>query len=71
MKITVKHILADREPVEFDDAGWFVEFGEGQLRLHVARGPDGKIDMRSPNGNPISIEPRAANSAWVSAIRSR
>ena len=66
MKISAKHILGDRPDVGFDDLGWFIEFGDGENRLHVARGPDGKIDVRSPHGHCIKVEPRAANSVWVS-----
>lgn len=67
MKISAKHILGDRPDVSYDDLGWFVQFGDDEFRLHVARGPDGKIDVRSPNGRTIKVEPRAANSVWVSA----
>lgn len=65
MRLVAKHILGDRPDVEFDDSGWFVEFGEGPNRLRVAVGPDGKIDVRAPS-DPINIEPRATNSVWVS-----
>jgi hypothetical protein len=67
MKIIAKHILGDRSPIEFADDGWIIEFGEGEARLNIAAGPDGRIDVRSPNGNAIKLEPRAANSVWVSA----
>jgi len=68
MKINIIDILGGRAPLDFDGRRWLVEFGEGPNRVHVIMGPEGKIDVRSPNGNAIKIEPRSANSAWISAI---
>ncbi len=66
MKIIAKHILGDRPAIELDES-FIVELGEGYETIAVAI-LDGKIDVRSPQGAPIRVEPRAANSVWVSAI---
>jgi hypothetical protein len=71
MKIIAKHILGDRPPIELDDSGWIVEFGDEEGRLNVAACADGKIDVRSPGGHAINVEPRAANSVWISSVSLR
>lgn len=66
MKIVAKRILGDRPEVDLDDA-FVIEFGEGYETIAIAVS-NGKVDVRSPSGAAIRIEPRAANSVWVSAI---
>ncbi len=66
MKIIAKHILGDQPAIELNDS-FVVEFGEGDETIAVVI-RDGKIDVRSPRGSAIRVEPRAANSVWVSAI---
>jgi hypothetical protein len=66
MKIIAKHILGDRPTIELEDA-FIVEFGEGYEMIAVAI-RDGKVDVRSPAGVAIRVEPRAANSVWVSTV---
>lgn len=66
MKITARHVLGNRPPIDLDGEGWIIEFGDDRERIEVAVGSAGKVDVRSPNGGTIKIEPRAANSVWIS-----
>jgi hypothetical protein len=67
MQITAIHILGEKSPISLNDPGWVIEFGEGDGRLCVAAGPDGKIEVRSESA--MHVEPRASNLVWVSAVR--
>jgi hypothetical protein len=65
VKIIAKRILGDRPDLELSDE-YIVEFGEGHNTIAVAI-RDGVIEVRSPYGAVIRVEPRAANVIWVSA----
>jgi hypothetical protein len=65
VRIIAKRILGDKPDIELSDE-YIVEFGESHKRIHVAAVRDGVVEVRSPNGTPIRVEPRAANVVWVS-----
>jgi hypothetical protein len=69
MQITAIHILGEKSPISLNGTDWQIEFGEGYGRLFVAAGPDGKLEVRSPSGDPLHVEPRASNLVWVFAVR--
>jgi hypothetical protein len=66
MKIVARPILGDSPPIELDDLGWIVEFGDGKGMISVELRKDGKVNVVSALGYAIKVEPRAANSVWVS-----
>jgi hypothetical protein len=68
MRIVAKSILGDQDSIALSDK-FIVEFGDGAQTIAIAV-RDGVVDVRSPSGCAISIEPRAANSVWVRAITS-
>ena len=56
--------MGRQNPIILDDEH-VVEFGDGNGVIVVTH-TDGYVEVRGVGGLPINVEPRSANSIWVS-----